>query len=511
MSIGIYTGAQIKALDGYTIEHCGVSGLQLMENAAACIVSEMQKRLPLENKSCVIVCGRGNNGGDGFAAAMLLSTRCAQVQLVCLAPENTLSPDAAHYSTLAKTYGIERIESPEAAHKAIAEADIILDALYGFGFRGELDGADAALVCAINRADAFVVSADIPSGVCADTGEVHAAVEADLTVTFTGYKLSATLFESRNYYGEIAVADIGIPEEAKAKYAPIAALVLPETVRSVLGKRKRDAHKGNFGKVFTLGGSRGMSGAVYLSTQAALRSGAGLVCAGVPENLVDIMEEKTTEAMTFAVQSEGGGLGVDASVLKATEGYDAIAFGMGAGRNEAVRELLTLLLCAGEQPIVIDADGLFALAQEKELLGRTKRAVVLTPHSGEMARLCNKSIAEIEADRIGCAKDFAKLHNVCVVLKGAHTVIAAPDGRVAINCLAGNSGMATAGSGDVLSGICALMLARCKDAFLAAQAAVYLHAFAGDLAAGEKGEDGMLAGDMVEMLPYAILMLRETE
>ena len=204
-----------------------------------------------------------------------------------------------------------------------------------------------------------------------------------------------------------------------------------------------------------------MSGAVYLSTQAALRSGAGLVCAGVPKNLMDIMEVKTTEAMTFAIQSVDGGLGADASVLKAIEGYDALAFGMGAGRHTALQELLALLLCEGEQPLVIDADGLFALAQKKELLSATKRTVVLTPHSGEMARLCGKSIAEVEEDRIGCASAFATTYQVCVVLKGAHTVIAAPDGRVAINCLVGNSGMATAGSGDVLSGICALMLARC--------------------------------------------------
>lgn len=509
MSIGVYSGAQMKALDSYAIEKCGISGLWLMENAAKCIVEELQKRVDLTGKTCVIVCGKGNNGGDGFAAATLLATRCKQVRLVCMAQTAALSQDAAHYSAVADRYGIERIAEPEAALDAIAQADVIIDALYGFGFRGALSAADAELVRAINQANAYVVAADIPSGIGADSGAFDLAVQADLTVTFTGYKLSATLFESRECYGEIAVANIGIPADAKAQCAPMATLVLPQTVRDVLGKRKRNAHKGDYGKVFTLGGSRGMSGAVYLSTQAALRCGAGLVCAGVPECLMDIMEVKTTEAMSFAVREAEGGLCRDTAAVEKANTYQSVAFGMGAGRTSGVADMLSLLLAQGETPMVIDADGLFALTPEM-LVGQ-KRPIVLTPHSGEMARLCGKSIQEVEADRIGVAKEFAMRYAVCVVLKGAHTVIAAPDGRVAINCLVGNSGMATAGSGDVLSGICALMLARCTDAFSAAQAAVYLHGLAGDLAADEKGEDGMLAGDIAEMLPYAIQKLRQTE
>ncbi len=512
MKLGVYTGAQMKALDGYTIEHCGISGLQLMENAALGIVSETEKRMKLQGKTCVILCGRGNNGGDGFAAALQLSTRCAAVRLVCLADDALLSPDAAHYSARAAEYGIERISDLPKALAAIAQADVIIDALYGFGFRGALAGADAALAEAVNQSDAFVVSADIPSGICADSGAVDGAcIQSDLTVTFTGYKLSATLFDSANYYGEIAVADIGIPMEAKMQISPAAEIVLPQSALRTLGVRKRDAHKGDCGKVFVLGGSRGMSGAVYMSAQAALRSGAGLVCAGVPEHLMDIMEIKTTEVMTYAVQASEGGLGMDAAAVEKANEYDAVAFGMGAGRGRMVAGLLQLLLRRGDRPLVLDADGLFALAGAKEALKDTKRTVVLTPHSGEMARLCGCDIAEVEADRIGCAKEFAKAYNVYVVLKGAHTVIAAPDGRVAINCLAGNSGMATAGSGDVLAGICTALLARGDDVFSALQAAVYIHALAGDLAAQEKGEDGMIAGDMLEMLPYAIKKLRETK
>jgi NAD(P)H-hydrate epimerase len=255
-----------------------------------------------------------------------------------------------------------------------------------------------------------------------------------------------------------------------------------------------------------MGGSRGMSGAVYMSAQAALRSGAGLVCAGVPESLMQIMEIKTTEAMSYAVSETAGGLDADASAVEFSNTYDSVAFGMGAGRTPEVSAMLDLLLNQGKKPLVIDADGLFALS--KENLKTHPGPVVLTPHSGEMARLCGCTVQEIESDRAGNASAFAKQYSVYVILKGAHTVIAAPDGRVAVNCLAGNSGMATAGSGDVLSGICARLLAICDDAFLAAQAAVYIHALAGDLAAEKLGEDGMLAGDILENLPYAILKLR---
>ncbi len=512
MKPGIYTGAQMKALDSYTIEHCGQTGLALMENAAACIVREIEKRIALAGKVCVILCGKGNNGGDGFAAALLLRVRCAAVRIVCLQDAMSLSPDAAYYSARAGQYGIERISDLSKALDAIAEADVILDALYGFGFRGTLAENDALLVSAANDAKGYVVSADIPSGVSADCGNVSGVcIRADLTVTFTGYKLSAVLFESRNYYGEIAVADIGIPDAAKEKHLPTAEVVLPQAVLHTLGVRRRNAHKGDCGKAFILGGSSGMSGAVYMSAQAALRSGAGLVCAGVPQHLSEIMEIKTTEAMTCAFAANGEGLGADASVVEKVNAYDATAFGMGAGRNEAIVQLLTLLLQHTEKPLVIDADGLYALAQNKDLLSAAKAPVVLTPHSGEMARLCEKRIAEVEADRIGCAQQFAKTYGVYVVLKGACTVIASPDGNVAVNCLAGNSGMATAGSGDVLSGICAALLARIPDVYAAIQAAVYIHALAGDLAAADKGEDGMIAGDMLQMLPYAIKKLRLTE
>ncbi len=507
MQLGIYSGVQIRALDKYTIEHCGISGLQLMGNAAAKLVEILKERQPLEKKRIVVLCGRGNNGGDGFAVATILANCAAEVRIVCGYDVQMLSEDARYYCLKAQKSGIEIIQDTAKATDAIAEADILIDALYGFGFRGVLEGEEAVWVRACNASDAYVVSADIPSGISADSAEgAQLHMQADLTVTFTGYKRSAVLFDSCMAYGEIVVADIGIPMEAKAKFAPEAEVVLPQTALAALGRRKRNVHKGMCGKVFVMGGSRGMSGAVYMSAQAALRSGAGLVCAGVPESLVQIMEIKTTEAMTYGVAEVSGGLAADLAAVELSNTYDSVAFGMGAGRDKAVGAMLDLLLRQGTKPLVIDADGLYALSKEK--LQEHPGPVVLTPHSGEMARLCGCLVDEIEADRAGSAAAFAKQYNVYVILKGAYTVIAAPDGRVAVNCLAGNSGMATAGSGDVLSGICARMLACCSDAFVAAQAAVYIHAMAGDLAAEKLGEDGMLAGDILDNLPYAVLRLR---
>ena len=505
MKTSVYTGAQMKAVDRYAIETCGIPGLRLMENAAASIVSEMEKRISLAEKNCVILCGRGNNGGDGFAAACMLVTRCAMVQIVCLAPEDTLSPDAAHYYAQASLYGIEIIRDLDAALAAIAQADIVVDALYGFGFRGALSSADAMLVSAVNASNAFVVSADIPSGVSADASNVEGVcIQANVTVTFTGCKLSAILFDSCSFYGEIAIADIGIPAEAKQSVKPAAEVIMPKTALAALGTRRRNAHKGDFGKVFVLGGSRGMSGAVYMSAQAALKSGAGLVCAGVPACLSEIMEIKTTEVMTLALSEENGGLQYDAKAIRQANVYDVLAFGMGVGREYAVQTLLNRIIAEVEKPIVLDADGLYALAQNVDVLSGHRQPIVITPHSGEMARLLGVNVAQIEADRIEYAKKFAAEYNVYVILKGAYTVVAAPDGQVAVNRFAGNSGMATAGSGDVLAGICASLLSRTMDMFSALQAAVYIHALAGDLAAEDKGEDGMSACDMLYYLPYAI-------
>ncbi len=511
MSAFVYTGAQMKAIDKYAIENCGIIGLSLMENAARRIVETMQARLSMAKKNCVIVCGKGNNGGDGFAAACMLSMLCAQVQIVCLEKESALSADALYYSEKCKKNGIERMCNLEEGCAAIAQADVILDALYGFGFYGQLAGADLALVQAINTSKAIVFSADIPSGVSADCGAVPVeCVYADVTITFTGYKLSAILFDSCLYYGKIVLADIGIPRPAQAVCTPVAEVICPAAVHRALGERPRNAHKGDFGKVFLLGGSRGMSGAIYMSAQAALKSGAGLVVAGVPTSLADIMEMKTTEVMTLALAEQDGGLVCDPKAIAQANAYDAVAFGMGAGRQGGIADLLGKMIAEAEKPLLLDADALYALAQNLECLRGHKAPIVITPHSGEMARLCGLSIQEIESDRIAVTKQFAAAYNVYVVLKGAHTVVAAPDGRIAVNCLAGNSGMATAGSGDVLAGVCAAMLSRAKDIFSTLSAAVYLHASAGDIVAADLGEDGMTACDMLSALPYAIKNLRET-
>lgn len=501
----IYTSQQMREIDSEAAG-CGIDGLILMEHAAAALKDEVLCALGQEREGVVVVCGKGNNGGDGFAAARLLDV-CCDVCIAFFDDETRLSGDAAKNYTIAKGLGIRIICDINEFEEALGKCGVVVDALYGFGFHGALSERDLEIVNMINRLGKYVIAADMPSGVCADTGECTSAVRAHKTVTFTGYKPAHLLFNAAGFCGETVVADIGIPKKVKEKYAAEETIEKDFVIKN-LPRRERDAHKGMCGKVFIIGGSRGMSGAVCLAASAALRSGAGLVTLGVPRGINDIVQQKITEAMTLPLEEDERGVLSYAASDKITDfaqGYDTIVFGPGIGRSTAVEELLRAVLRLDKR-VVIDADGLFALAGDTDMLKNKKAQVVITPHYAEMSRLTGDDTEKIKCSAICTAKSFAKEYGVTVVLKGAYTVVAGSGCYV--NNLAGNEGMATAGSGDVLSGVAGALLCSAADCTVAAACAVYIHALAGDTALRSMGTDGMVSGDIVQALPEAFRLLR---
>ena len=393
------------------------------------------------------------------------------------------------------------IDDIDEMKKYACTCDVIVDALYGFSFHGSLCNRDKLIAEIINSSNAYVLAVDVPSGVCADAGECEFAVRADKTVTFTGYKLSQLTFPAASYCGEVAVCDIGVPDAIASKFS-MGQTIDSDFVKNAFLPRARNAHKGSCGKVFVVGGSRGMSGAVCMSAYAAMRSGAGLVTAGVPKSINDIFEQKVTEAMSLALDEENGELSKNAAaqILAFANNCDTLVIGAGAAH------ILRQCLDGYDKNIVIDADALFALSLDISMLDNTKANVIITPHHAEMGRLIGKSADYVEKNAIYCAREFADKHNVTVVLKGAYTVIAGR-GQLYVNNAAGNQGMATGGSGDVLGGVIGALLCTINDALTAASCGVYIHALAGDAAKKRFGMRGMLACDIADALPKAFCEL----
>jgi NAD(P)H-hydrate epimerase len=382
----------------------------------------------------------------------------------------------------------------------------MVDALFGTGLKSEVRGSYAEAVELVNGLGVPVVSVDIPSGIDAGTGRVlGCAVRADLTVTFALAKLGQVLYPGAAYCGDLQIVDIGIPPEVSAAVDGFEYLD-SSAIKPLLRKRERFAHKGSFGHCLVVAGSIGKTGAAAMAANSAVRSGAGLVTLAVPASLNAILEVKTTEPMTLPVPDGDAGYFADLSfdtLIGALAGKSAIALGPGLSLHDGTVRVVRRLISAVEVPLVIDADGLNSLAQDPSLLrGKRPSTVVLTPHPGEMARLAGITVADVEADRVATARSFAARYGVYLVLKGARTVIAAPDGRIAING-SGNPGMASGGMGDVLTGILVALLGQAYDPFTACRLGVYLHGAAADLVAARKGETGITAVDVQESLPYA--------
>ena len=507
----VVTTHTMQSIDQEAIAGHGIPGLVLMENAGRSCVEEITARFGAANgQRALIFAGSGNNGGDGYVIARLLAELGWSVKVAVLAEPARIQGDAA--TNLARlpaelvTFCSNGGELATLCGEEISRASLVVDALLGTGLRDDVSGIYLEAIELINASGLPVLSVDIPSGIHGTTGRILGrAVMADTTVTFAFAKLGNVLYPGAEFTGRLKVADIGIPARLMEE-APGYEFLNSVCMAPMLHRRDRMAHKGNFGHCLIIAGSTGKTGAAALAANSAVRTGSGLVTLAVAESLHPILEIKTTEAMTVPLPDAGTGyLGSSAfpAIDKLLGTRDAVAVGPGIDRRPGTVALVHKLVESIAAPMVIDADGLNALAEDLTVLHRKKsNSVVLTPHPGEMSRLVGSTVPDVEAIRFSVAQEFSRSYGVYLVLKGARTIVAAPDGTAAING-SGNPGMATGGMGDVLTGILVSLLGQGYSTWDACRLGVFLHGYAADMVAGEKGEIGMNATDVQEKIPYA--------
>lgn len=506
---------EIRRIDRRAIEKYGMPGTVLMENAGREVVLAMIERYGnFEGKRISIIAGKGNNGGDGFVIARHLYNRGATVEVFLLGKSSDIKGDAKINLSILKKFSIPFYEkfSLKELNIHLKHSDIIVDAIFGTGLSSEVKKPFSDAINLINSSGKPVVSVDIPSGISSDTGEVLGiAVKANLTVTFVLPKRGILLFPGAEYAGVVKVTDIGIPARVIEEENIRCNLLTKEEIKALLPGRKPDSHKGSFGHLLVIAGSVGKTGAAAMTGLSALRVGAGLVTIATPASLNNILEVKLTEVMTLPLpETDDHSISMSAENIlgKIMPEMSTIAIGPGLSTNPETVRLVKRLVTKIDKPTVIDADGVNALVGYLDILKRSKFPLILTPHPGEMARLIGKTSKEVQKNRIGIAQDFAMKHRVYLMLKGARTVFSDPYGNVYINTT-GNPGMATAGTGDVLTGMISGLIAQGIDPLSALKSGVYIHGLAGNLAAEEFGEMGMVAGDMIAKIPEAIKYLRD--
>ncbi len=495
----IFDADGMRSADRWAIDEVGVPSLDLMETAGAA-VAEAAAEVATGGPARV-VCGKGNNGGDGLVASRRLAATGFEVETLLLWPAAELSPDAT--ANLERLDGAFREVAADDVASALAGSGVVVDAIFGTGFSGAPRAPADAAIEAVNACEAPVVAADIASGVDAASGEVDGAVvSADVTVTFHAAKLGHWIEPGKGLTGELRVAEIGIPDGAPT--AP-AAGVIDDAVLELAPRRAAGSTKFTSGQVLLAGGSRGLTGSICLAASAAIRAGAGYATVAVPADLEPIFEAKLTEVMSRGFDGAAGRLAAaDAdAIVGATERAAAVVLGPGLGRDDDSLELARRVAVAVEAPMVIDADGLNAHAGRLESLAARPAPTILTPHAGELGRLLERDSREIDARRLASAREAARLSGAVVVLKGDDTIVAHEE-RVAI-ARGGAPALATAGTGDVLSGLTAALLARGLGPFAAACAAVHAHQRAGRVAAAGIGlTESVIASDVVEALPVAL-------
>ena len=508
----------MRDADRQTIDEIGIPSMVLMENAGRQVVAALEAAYEdLSDKHVAVLCGPGNNGGDGFVVARTLHQRGVDVSVFVIATMGTIKGDARLNLEILGRLGLTVVEiSDEQAwdlhFSEISQCDLIVDAIFGTGLKSPLGGMLETVAADVNASSIPVVAVDLPTGLSADHAEpIGECIRAAMTVTLAAPKLPLVLPPGEALAGTIVVADIGIPPEVLESLAgPRLELLTRERMREILQPRESDSHKGDYGHVLVIAGSQGKSGAAHLAAVGALRSGAGLVSVATPRNAQPILAAMGPEYMTVPLDDNAQGTVVAVAVETVLElEQDVIAAGPGLGVGPDVTLFVQELVDRSESPLVLDADALNALASDPDRLqsrGEGGRSIVITPHPGEMARLVNTSVDEVQASRLDVARDFAVQHQIYVVLKGYRTLIATPEGKVFINPL-GNPGMATGGTGDVLTGVLAAWLAQLLDAEAACKIAVYLHALAGDLTEADEGEVAMTAGDLAAHLGDAVLEL----
>lgn len=507
----LLTAAQMREADRQAIEEIGLPGALLMENAGRAAAAVLQQRFGDSFPGPVLVlAGKGNNGGDGYVLARTLQHAGWQVRTLVLAAAESISGDAAlHLQILLRCGGmVEFVSQDSALEAALArqtQLRVAVDALLGTGLTSEVQGLYAQAIDWLNAGQAPILALDIASGVDAGSGRILGrAVQASVTVSFAAAKLGQVLYPGAACCGALEVVDIGLPMAAPLP-AERHTLVDAGTATVLLPSRPVTGHKGTFGHLLVVGGCRGKSGALALSAAGGLRSGAGLITAAGPASLVPLLAQQLLEVMTAPLAEVDGHLSLQAlpALQQLWQDKAALALGPGLGETDEARALARRLLVDCPLPLVLDADGLNALGGQPELLlQRAGRATVLTPHPGEMARLCGCSIADVEADRVAAARSFATGFQVVLVLKGARSLIATPQGEIFVNG-SGNPGLASGGSGDVLTGLIGGLLAQGLTTSAAAVLGVYLHGLAADRLSRNMGQAGLAASDLARELPAA--------
>ena len=503
----------MREIDRRAVEDYGISGIVLMENAGIKVVEVIRQQLggSVKGKAVTVFVGKGNNGGDGLVIARHLFNNGAVVRLMTINDPEELTGDAAVNLAIwrnlgQKTYPVYQSNGVNLVKVSLMTTDLIVDAMYGTGFRGSVSERVGRIIELINSSSLPVVAVDVPSGLEADTGKVGGVcVKASATVTFGLPKVGMLLEQGADACGQLIVADISLPCPLLQSDENKKELLDEELIGRWMPRRRITAHKGDCGRVLVAAGSTGMIGAAILTATACLKTGAGLVTLAVPEDVHSIVSGRVPEVITLPLPAENGTLTAEAAsvILEKLQNADVLAVGPGLSMNPNITEMMLRLLPEADKPLVLDADALNALAGNTHIMSELNTPAVLTPHPGEMARLWGISAAEVQQQRLDITLKSAEQWGCTVLLKGAPTLIASPDGELYVNST-GNPGMATAGSGDVLTGVIAGLIAQGMPVHRAAAAGAYLHGLAGDKGSKQLGVYSLMAGDIINYLPDAI-------
>ncbi|MEW6109339.1 MAG: NAD(P)H-hydrate dehydratase [Nitrospirota bacterium] len=526
----VVTAAEMRNIDEGTIMEFGIPGPVLMERAGLAVARKVMDLF--DRKKVIVLSGGGNNGGDGIVAARDLHNRGWDVKILLMLKEDKLSPDCLAQYRIAKQIGVP-VEFRTSMDEKDIHSAIVIDALLGTGINKTVTSPMSDIISFLNKSDVRVISVDIPSGISSDSAQVMGeAVRADYTVTFGLPKIGHIMHPGAEFTGELYIEDIGFPE-GLLKSEMLKTQIIEKTDASLLlPERSRYSYKGDYGHILVVAGSRGKTGAALMTARSCLRSGAGMVTIGVPESLTDVFHSRVTEEMILPLKDAGDGTLSDKAYDDIMDFLDSkadvLAAGPGISSNIKIARLVKSILTTATVPMVLDADAINSISGEREILKDVKAPVILTPHAGEMARLLtykseagsrkseekSKKLEElrtkIEKDRINTARSFSVETGAYLVLKGAPTVISEPDGGVFI-ITTGNPGMATAGTGDVLTGVIAAFLGQGLNPLDASVLGAYMHGLAGDIASSEKGMHSLIASDIIEKIPDAFSCLKGCE
>jgi ADP-dependent NAD(P)H-hydrate dehydratase / NAD(P)H-hydrate epimerase len=514
----VVTAEEMRAIDRKTIEKYGISSQVLMERAGLSVAIRIRELC--EKRKVIVLSAGGNNGGDGIAAARNLFNWGWNVKVLLFHKEEHLNVDCLVQYTIAKKMGIP-VEFRKSINRGDLHSALVVDAIFGTGINKPVTSPLSDIISFLNKTDTTVISVDIPSGVSAENGQIRGeAVRATYTVTFGLPKVGHFIYPGAEYTGKLFVEDIGFPYDLLTSTQIRTEMIERRDVSALIPQRPAHSSKRDYGHIFIVAGSRGKAGAAFMAAKACLRAGAGLVTIGVPDTLAGLFQARVTEEMVLPLPDTGKGVLSKKSYQDImrflSEKANILAIGPGLTSAADIADLMKLLLTSVTVPMVLDADGITVLSGSRDILKKVKAPVILTPHPGEMAQLLKgkqavkkNTASEIERNRIHISEAFAQDTGAYLVLKGAPTVIAEPEGRVFINAT-GNPGMAKAGSGDVLTGMIAALLGQGLNPLDASVFGVYLHGFAGDIAAAEKGLHSVIATDIIENIPAAFVSLKSS-